>query len=107
MADRPLSEFEHLLLLAVLRLEDEAYGLAMKREIEARVGRTVSPGAIYPTMDRLESRGLVRSSMSEPVAERGGRSRRCFTLTDEGLVELRESRAQLMAMWEGLEAALG
>lgn len=101
-----LGEFEHLLLLAVLRLGDDAYGVTMRREIEKRTGRPVSLGAIYPTMDRLETRGLVRSYMGAPTGERGGRSRRFFRLEPAGEQALETQRRRLRSMWEGFEAAL-
>ena len=102
-----LGEFEHLLLLAVMRLGEDAYGVTMRREIEDRTGRPVSLGAIYPTMDRLEERGLVRSSMSAPTGERGGRSRRYFTLEPAGERALEHQRRMLAAMWAGFEGAEG
>lgn len=102
-----LGEFEHLLLLAVMRLGDEAYGVTMRREIEARTGRSVSLGAIYPTMDRLEERGLITSRMGPPTGERGGRSRRYFRLEPAGERAIRATRAMLASMWDGHEAYLG
>ncbi len=98
-----LGEFEHLLLLAVLRLGDGAYGVTMRREIEEQTGRPVSLGAIYPTMDRLEKKGLVSSSMSEPTKERGGRSRRYFEIEPAGLEALTTARDVFQAMWDGIE----
>ena len=98
-----LGEFEHLLLLAVIRLGDGAYGVTMRREIEDRTGRPVTLGAIYPTMDRLEKKGLVSSSMSEPTKERGGRSRRYFRLEPAGLDALNTTRREFQAMWDGIE----
>lgn len=102
---KSLGEFEHLLLLAVLRLGDEAYGVTMRREIESRTGRSVSLGAVYPTMDRLEEKGFVSSKMSEPTHERGGRSRRYFRLEPEGLAALDEAREAFEAMWDGVETS--
>lgn len=98
-----LGEFEHLLLLAVLRLGEAAYGVTMRREIEDRTGRAVTLGAIYPTMDRLEKKGLVSSSMSEPTKERGGRSRRYFRLEPAGHEALNSTRQAFQAMWDGVE----
>ncbi len=98
-----LGEFEHLLLLAVLRLGDGAYGVTMRREIEERTGRPVTLGAIYPTMDRLEKKGFVSSYMSEPTRERGGRSRRYFRLEPAGLGVLHSTREAFRAMWDGVE----
>ncbi len=98
-----LGEFEHLLLLAVLRLGDGAYGVTMRREIEDRTGRPVTLGAIYPTMDRLERKGFVSSSMSEPTKVRGGRSRRYFRMEPAGLDALTTTRQTFEAMWDGVE----
>ena len=101
-----LGELEQLVLLALLRLGSDAYGVAIRREILERTGRSVTPGAIYPTLDRLEGRGLVSSRMGESSGERGGRSRRCFVVTKAGLAEIRRSWNHAFAMAEGLERAL-
>lgn len=98
-----LGEFEHLLLAAALRLGDAAYGVSLKREIEDRTGRTVTLGAIYPTMDRLEARGLIQSRMGEPTAQRGGRSRRLFAVTPLGIEALERAYEVFRAIWDGME----
>ena len=98
-----LGEFEQIVLLAILRLGDEAYGVPIRMEIEARTKRTVTVGAIYRTLDRLEAKGYVTSWFGEPTATRGGRSRRYFKLRALGLRTLRASRDVLAAMWDGLE----
>ncbi len=100
---KTLGEFEQLLLLAVMRLGDDAYGVTMRREVEARTGREVSLGAIYPTMARLERKGLVSSFGSEPTSERGGRCRRCFRLEPAGRRAIEEARSMVDAMWKGFE----
>lgn len=97
-----LGEFEQYLLLAVAHLADEAYGVTIRREIERRVERDVAIGALYTSLDRLEQKGLLRSKMSDPTPERGGRSKRYFSLTASGAAALRQSRARLARMWEGL-----
>jgi PadR family transcriptional regulator PadR len=97
-----LGEFEQLLLLAIVHLGDDAYGVTIRREIAARTGRDVAIGALYTSLDRLERKGFVRSTMSEPTAERGGRSKRCFRIRPAGATALRESRARLARMWDGL-----
>lgn len=102
-----LGEFEHLLLLAVLRLGEDAYGVTVRREIEERTGRSVTLGAIYPTMDRLEQKGYVTSRRSEPTGERGGRSRRYYRLQPEGREALDRARAAFSSMWDGIEAEAG
>src|SRR5256884_7113855 len=80
-----LGEFEHIVLLAVLRLDDQAYGVTVRREIEVRTKREVSIGAIYATLDRLEAKGYVQSRPGDPTPERGGRSKRFFRVTAPGV----------------------
>lgn len=101
-----LGELEQIVLLAVLRLSGAAYGVTIRQEIQRLTGRSISPGTIYPTIDRLERRGLVRSELSEPVAARGGRSRRICTIRPEGIEALRESHQMLQALKAGFEDTL-
>jgi DNA-binding PadR family transcriptional regulator len=98
-----LGEFEQVVLLAVMRLGDEAYGVTIRREIEERTGRTVTLGSIYPTLHRLEAKRLVSSFTGHPTASRGGRSRRHFQLEPEGRAALRRSRDIVAALWAGYE----
>jgi DNA-binding PadR family transcriptional regulator len=98
-----LGEFEHIVLLAVLRLDDAAYGVTVRREIEARTGRDVSIGAIYATLDRLEAKGLVRSRLGEPTAERGGRAKRLFRVTARGIQAVNDAQRALQRMVDGLD----
>ncbi len=102
-----LGEFEQMLLLAALHLGDDAYGAAISKELEERVGRRVSRGAIYVTLDRMEAKGMITSAMSAPRAERGGRPRRIISVTRDGMQRLHESRDALMTLWNGLEAFEG
>lgn len=95
-----------MVLLALLRLGEHAYGASIRAEILARTGRSITPGAIYPTLDRLEQRGLVISHWGEPTHERGGRSRRHFALTRAGTAELRRAWQQTASLAQGLEAFL-
>jgi PadR family transcriptional regulator, regulatory protein PadR len=97
------AEFELFVLLALARLRDNAYGVTVRREIEERGGRPVSIGAVYATLARLADKGLVESELSEPVAVRGGRSRRYYHLTDAGERVLARSLAMLGRMAAGLE----
>jgi PadR family transcriptional regulator, regulatory protein PadR len=99
-----LGEFEQIVLLAILRLDDEAYGVPIRLEIERRTGRAPTVGALYRTLDRLEEKGYVSSAFSAPTAERGGRSKRYFKVRPLGLRTLRACREALTAMWDGLEA---
>ena len=97
-----MGEFEQLVLLAILRLGDEAYGMAVRAELEARTGRDVSYGAVYTTLDRLEKKGWVGHRLGEPTPERGGRARKYFHLEGEGRAALREARHVLEVMWAGV-----
>ena len=97
-----LGEFEQLVLLALIRLEDEAYGMAVRREIEERADRDVSIGAVYATLDRLEEKGLVKSRIGEPTDARGGRAKKCFTITGVGARALERSQQALRQMLVGL-----
>jgi len=97
-----LGEFEQSVLLAIAHLREGAYGVPIRQEIERRTGRAVAVGALYTALDRLERKGYVRSRMSDPTPERGGRSKRHFTLSGAGAAALRRSRQLLDRMWEGL-----
>jgi PadR family transcriptional regulator PadR len=101
-----LGEFEHLLLLAVLRLGSDAYGLDIARELEARAGRSVSRGALYTSLDRLEEKGLLRWKASPGSPARNGMPRRLYVVTPPGLSALRAWRGTLRRMWRGLEHRL-
>ena len=79
-----LGEFEQLILLAILRLRDDAYGVTIRAELADRAGRTVAPGALYTALDRLEAKGLIASRMSDPTPQRGGRAKRHVAVTAAG-----------------------
>lgn len=98
-----LGEFEQLVLLAVLRCADEAYGGRIRREIEARGGRSVSIGALYATLDRLVDKRYLRARDTGGAAERDGAVRRYFTITAAGTAALERTRALQSRMWEGIE----
>jgi len=97
-----LGEFEHAVLAAVAHLDEAAYGVTIRREIESRTRRHVSIGALYTALDRLERKGYVTSTMSDPTPRRGGRSKRHFRLTSTGSGALQDSRDFLQRMWAGL-----
>jgi PadR family transcriptional regulator PadR len=101
-----LGEFEQLLLLAVLRLDADAYGLDIARELEARAGRSVSRGALYTSLDRLEDKGLLRWKTAVGSDARGGLPRRLYSVTPAGVAALRECRTTLQRMWRGVEHLL-
>jgi DNA-binding PadR family transcriptional regulator len=94
-----LGEFEQIVLLAIVRLEAEAYGTTIRREIEARTGRLVAIGALYTALERLERKGYVGSTLSDPTPQRGGRSKRYFMLKAAGAAALKRSRQALDRMW--------
>jgi len=101
-----LGEFEQLVLLAVLHLGDEAYGVEIVAAIEERTGRAVSRSSLYVTFDRLERKGYLVSDLRTGDDTRGGKLRRYVTVTRAGLAALRESREALLGMWQGLEPML-
>jgi DNA-binding PadR family transcriptional regulator len=106
MARELLGEVEHVVLLALLRLAGPQYGVPILDEIESRTGRKPSRAAVYIALQRLETKGLVRSRLGEPTAERGGRARRYFQLERAGLTALRDSRQALVSMWADIEHRL-
>jgi DNA-binding PadR family transcriptional regulator len=106
MSQDYLGEFEQMVLLAIMRLGTEAYGLAIKDELEEVAGRSPSSGALYTTLDRMERKGLLQSYAGESSSERGGRPRRYLKLTPAGQSMLAHSRSTLLALWDGLEGAL-
>jgi len=97
-----LGEFELMVMLALLRIGENAYGVPISREIEAHGGREVAVGSVYATLERLEQKGLVASSLGDPTPERGGRAKRYFQLTPRGLREVRKTRQALIRLWQGL-----
>lgn len=101
-----LGEFEQLVLLAILRLDDGAYGVTIAAELERTAGRHVSRGALYTTLYRLEQKGLLRWRIDPGTVERDGLPRRCYSVSDRGLGALRASRQVLRRMWSGLDDVL-
>lgn len=101
-----LGDLEQLVILAILRLGDDAFGAAMQREIESRTGRRVALGALYTTLIRLQEKRLVRSTMSDPLPQRGGRRRRLYTVLPTGERALRSALRALNEMSRGLEPQL-
>jgi PadR family transcriptional regulator, regulatory protein PadR len=98
-----LGALEHIVLLAVMRLGSDAYGMTVRREIESTTGRDISIGAVYATLVRLESKGFIQSSVGEPTAERGGRAKRHFRMTADGRAVLRNTHAIILKMSAGLK----
>ncbi len=107
MADAVLGEFEQLVLIALIRLGHEAYGVTLCDEIAERSRRAVSLGAVYKTLERLETKGFVASRLGEPTAERGGRRKKHFKVLAAGQRALKQSLTSLRRMTEGLESEIG
>ena len=105
MTHQGLGEFEQMVLLAIVHLQGEAYGIPIVEEIGRRTGRTVARAAVYVTLRRLEEKGFVSSWMSDPTPERGGKPRRLVKLTSDGARALREARRAAERMWQGLDPA--
>ena len=98
-----LSEFEQITLLTVARLGDDAYGVAIRKEIEGRSDRPVAIGSIYAALDRMERKGFIRSDVGQPTPERGGRAKRFYQVSPPGLEALVDARNTLARFWENLE----
>lgn len=108
MAERSyLGEFELMILLAVIHLGEEAYGVPISRELERHRGRDVSVGSVYAALERLEGKGLVASSLGDPTPERGGKAKRFFRITKQGLRQVHETRRVLSKLWQTLPKLKG
>jgi DNA-binding PadR family transcriptional regulator len=103
MSHQGLGEFEQMVLLAIVHHAGDAYGVSIVDEIERRTGRSVARAAVYVTLRRLESKGLISSWMGDPTPERGGKARRLVQIEPAGLEALRESREAMDRMWRGAE----
>src|SRR2546427_6819098 len=101
-----LGDFEQLVLLGVLRLEEAAYGAAIRQEIHARSGRDVSINAVYTTLDRLESKGLLKSWVGDPTAQRGCGRRKFYVVRPPGVAALRQAYRAFTAIADGLQTRL-
>jgi PadR family transcriptional regulator, regulatory protein PadR len=102
-----LGEFELMILLTVIHLGEEAYGVPISRELERHRRRDVSVGSVYAALERLESKGLVSSSLGDPTPERGGKAKRYFQITNAGLRQVHESRRILSELWRRLPELKG
>jgi PadR family transcriptional regulator, regulatory protein PadR len=102
-----LGEFELMILLAVIHLGDEAYGVPISRELERHRGRSVSVGSVYAALERLEGKGLVESTLGNPTPERGGKAKRYFAVTDDGMRQVQETRRVLSRLWRALPELKG
>jgi len=102
-----LGEFEQLILLSILRLRDDAYGVTIRRELADRAGRAVAPGALYTALERLETKGLISSRMSEPTPQRGGRAKRHVSVTAAGMKALTRAVQAYDSLLDGLDLPRG
>jgi PadR family transcriptional regulator PadR len=102
----PLGEFEQVVLLSILRLGENAYAVTIRDEIATCTGRDVARGSIYITLDRLETKGYLKSWFGDPTPERGGRAKRYYALRPRAIEALREGRRALVSLWRGIEGKL-
>jgi PadR family transcriptional regulator PadR len=107
MSRETLGHFELMVVLAVLRVGEDAYGVPIAQELEENTGRDVLLGSVYAALERLEAKGLIDSTLGSPTAERGGRAKRYFRVTARGLHEVRETRRALTKLWRGLPELQG
>lgn len=107
MARHLLTDFELMILLAALRIGDAAYGVPIAAEIERTGGRRVVVAAVYTALDRLERNGLVTSTIGEPTPERGGRAKRFFRVTTQGMRAVKETQRALVSLWKGIPQLRG
>ena len=107
MATPTLSNFELMVMLAIIRIGDQAYGVSISDEIEEASGKEVLLGSVYDALTRLEEKGLVASALGEATPERGGRAKRHFRATSKGLRLVRETQQSLVNLWKGLPQLKG
>lgn len=97
-----LGEFEHMLMLALIQLKDQAYGAKIRQLLDSEISRSVAIGAIYSTLERLEKKGMVSSRLGESTPERGGRAKRYFSVTAEGEAALKRAKDAMDTLWQGI-----
>jgi len=107
MSREGLGNFELMVLLAVVRVGEDAYGVPIARTIQEKSGREVFLGSVYAALTRLEEKGLVASTVGDPTSERGGKAKRYFRITAKGLREAREAQRTLVSLWRGLPELQG
>ena len=107
MSRESLGGFELMVMLALLRVADKAYGVTISKALAENGGREAALGSVYAALDRLESKGLVASELGDPTPERGGRAKRYFRVTGKGLREVRAARRTLVKLWSGIPALHG
>jgi len=102
-----LGSFELMVILVLIRLGENAYGVPICEELEKRTGRDVAVGSVYAALERLEDKGFVTSELGEPTPERGGRAKKYFHMTARGLKEVKETQRSLVKLWQGLPELQG
>lgn len=102
-----IGNFELMVMLALIRVGDDAYGVPIATEIEAITRREVGVASVYAALGRLEGKGLVRSEVGEPTAQRGGRAKRYFRVTGKGMRVVRETQRAFMDLWKGIKTLEG
>lgn len=102
MADTPLGEFEQIVLLAIFRLGENAYGVTIREEIAAKTDRDPSPGALYTTLARMEEKGLVKSRLGDPTPDRGGRAKRFVKITPSGIEAVARAQRSYQNLLRGI-----
>jgi DNA-binding PadR family transcriptional regulator len=107
MSREYLTDFELMILIAILRVGEHAYGVPIARELEETGRRSVLLGAVYAALDRMEKQGLVSSKLGEPTAQRGGKAKRFFGVTSKGVRAVKDTQRALTALWTGVPALKG
>ena len=97
-----LGEFELIVLLAVIRLGDDAYGVTISKKLLETTGRDAALGSVYAALDRLEQKELISSTLGDPTPERGGRAKRYFRVTAKGIREAKMTKKALLSLWRGI-----
>jgi DNA-binding PadR family transcriptional regulator len=103
MQEKYLGEFEQMVMLAILKLADNAYGVSIRELLIDAIGRDVSVGALYTTLERLEKKGLLTSSQGEAIAQRGGRAKKYYVVSGQGKQALNRSKNALETLWQGIQ----
>lgn len=106
MQEKYLGEFEQMVMLAILKLADNAYGVSIRELLIDAIEREVSVGALYTTLERLEKKGLLTSSQGEAIAERGGRAKKFYVVSGQGKQALNRSKNALDTLWQGIQLKL-
>lgn len=103
MKEKYLGEFEQMVMLAILKLADNAYGVSIRELLVEAIERDVSVGALYTTLERLEKKGLLTSSQGEAIAQRGGRAKKFYVVSGQGKQALNRSKNALETLWQGIQ----